>query len=324
MSTVKNISLPNSTISIDLSLSALHFWFGFNISCASVSSILIILLLVVIFRTESLRHGSGLLIAHLLFVNFLICGFTQPTYLIGIFLKVNNPQEPIHLNCTAFMYIHLSLFRTECFASLSMAINRFFAIVLPHYYHWMMKKSTVIAIIVMSWVCGFLIYSPTIFGIGQTYGKFPPFYSCGSRSNGDSVLPHLAVFGTYIPLGTLGFLYLVIALSILCNRDASRNQRMQKRITIAKMLCSSFVFYVCCFVPMTVGASFFPLVVFRRPEVLMWLVALQMLGYSGHPVVFLTLNKDYRKACRNLFGKAHIGPQKTLSRTHPSRGETAI
>ncbi|XP_055336593.1 uncharacterized protein LOC129587042 [Paramacrobiotus metropolitanus] len=243
-----------------------------------------IMLILVILRNETLRHGSGLLIAHLLFVNVIICGCTHPIYILDLFAKVSNLNFPMKISCTPFMYIHLSFFRTECFASLVVVANRFIAVVYPHNYHWLTTKPALISAVIFSWACGFAVYIPALFGFGQLFGKFPPFYNCGGQSNGDGWSPILGVVGTYIPLGLQGALYLIIALKVLCSRETAQTQRMQKRIAIAKMLCGSFLFYACCFIPMTVVTLFFPYVMLRQPAVIVWLTTLQILGYSGHPV----------------------------------------
>ncbi|XP_055340580.1 adenosine receptor A3-like [Paramacrobiotus metropolitanus] len=283
-------------------------WVSLTMTMTFAGTVTIILLLTATIRYRSLRAGAGRLIAHLLCIDFFICGITTPGYMLIIFLDLVG--IPYTINCTAWVTIRMLSINVQYWASMVLAVNRLVAIALPHHYKVWTRRSVMLAMMGMCWVIAIAINLPPLFGHAYSLGKYPPLMSCTMKPLDDMLFPIISSIGSHIPIATLSVVYIFIALYTIRLKNAvNSGKQMVRRIKVARMLFVSFAFYFICFLPMTVLPPFFPKIIFTMPVVMLWLIALQILGFSSSPFIFLLMNDEYRKSLRALFGGQSIHPR---------------
>ncbi|XP_055340581.1 adenosine receptor A3-like [Paramacrobiotus metropolitanus] len=258
-------------------------WVSITMTMTMAATVTIILLLTATLRYHNLRAGAGRLIAHLLFIDFFICGFTTPGYMIIIFLDLVGIKYTI--NCTAWVTIRLISTHVQYLASMFLAINRLVAITMPHRYKWWTRRPVMFATMALSWFISISVNIPPLFGYAVALGKYPPLMSCTVKPLEDKVFIVTSSIGSHIPIATLCVIYIFIAVyTIRLKNSVHSGKQMLRRIKVARMLFVSFAFYFVCFLPMSVMPPFFPKIIFTMPAVMLWLIALQILGFSSSPV----------------------------------------
>ncbi|OQV17402.1 hypothetical protein BV898_08505 [Hypsibius exemplaris] len=313
-------------------------WFVFSILCSIIGTALLLLLLLASFRVKRLRSGSSILVVHLMLIELIICGVTFPIFLITTHTGLTGVH--VQVNCQVFMYFFLTTIHTEYWASLVLAVNRFFALVLPHHHRKLLSKTGLIIMILIPWIVGLGVTLPLYFGIG---GRFilrtSPFESCAFMSQTSGYGIGLAFLGAYLPIGLIGLIYAVLGVRWLVGSFSKRFVAVQvvaavgpaaapsqgnvaaktRRVLLLRMLVVTYLWHCLCFLPPPILISSFPGLVVSHPKLVsLWLFKTMLLcGYVVSPFIFLVLNVDYQKGVQNLF---NIG----RGAIHESRGRPSI
>ncbi|OWA50173.1 hypothetical protein BV898_14698 [Hypsibius exemplaris] len=312
-----NTSLNTSiatTILPQFSRLSIRLWFGFSIACCIFGTTFLLILLSASTKRQQLRNGSHILLNHLMLMQLAICSVIFPIALIVSYLMLL--QRSPYLNCPAFMLVYTTLFFSENWANVLIAVNRFVVIIIPHYYAKWATKPVLYGMIVVPWICGLGFSIPVYRGIGASFTAAPdPVLGfCYPRSNGGPFIVVWFTFLNYVPITLTGFLYIAIFLKLAVTKQSIRGRinpqfivgdvraavPRAKNIAIARMLVVSFFFNFITLVPGPIITAFFPLFAMKG-LVQMWVAkTLVLCGYVVSPVIFLTMSADYQKAVCKL------------------------
>ena len=160
-----------------------------------------------------------------------------------------------------------------------MALNRFIAIELPHYYRRTVSSWVGFSTLLTPWIIGVSFILPAYFGIGGEFLFSPTSGACYQKANGNAYILVEFAMGFYVPIALTGLLYSIIFFRlsflrvraprivvqppriaiVLAGRSGALhvdpeepqllNAGRAKRIAKAKILLASFVWYCLCFVP---------------------------------------------------------------------------
>ncbi|OQV17310.1 hypothetical protein BV898_08560 [Hypsibius exemplaris] len=287
-------------------------WFTLSMLVSFFGSILLILLLFHIVRTK--LTGSTVLIAHLLALQLLLCSVYFPILFIDSFAGLNGAS--LNLNCPVLLLMYIGAVQAQHWASLVLAINRYVAIALPHHYRKLVSKPVLTMMILAPWIIGTGGTIPLYFGSGGKFGVKPVYGYCAITVAG-RVYGFRALWqtiGTYIPTVLMGIIYVTLFLRLAIDgrvcfgRTREKEdltgleKRLEKRVTMAKMLVAAHVCYCVCFLPGPIVVLAFPQLYGQHLMLAHWLNGfLTLCGYAASPVIFLCLSSDYRTGVRNLF-----------------------
>ncbi|OQV17313.1 hypothetical protein BV898_08562 [Hypsibius exemplaris] len=297
-------------------------WFTLSILTSFFGSFLLILLLVHIFRTK--LTGSTILIAHLLILQLILCSVYFPIFFIDSFAGLNGAS--LNLNCPVLLLLLIGAVQAQHWASLMLAINRYVAVALPHHYRKVVSKPAVTVMLLSPCIIGLGGTMPFYFGSGGKFGAQPVYGYCAFTIAGH-VYGFRALWqtiGTYIPTLLMGIIYVTLFVRLavdgrVCfgskrNKEGltSVEKRLEKRVTLAKMLVAAYVWYCFCFLPGPIVVLAYPRLYGQNLMLAHWLNGfLTLCGYAASPVIFLFLSSDYRAGVRNLFTQQSNGEQIT-------------
>jgi hypothetical protein len=146
--------------------------------------------------------------------------------------------------------------------------------------------------------------------VGANFLLAPPYGACTTRANGGVYGTIWVVIGAYIPLAAMGFVYVMLfsrlALTQCSNssvaigsvRELQKNgphqssgsngpseRTLKRKISSAKMLVASYVWYCICFLPGPLILTEFPHLFARYPMLSHWMLrSLLLCGYAVSPV----------------------------------------
>jgi hypothetical protein len=302
--TFNNTNLPFDQLSI-------RFWFAFSTIISISGSSLFILLLVASFYEKKLQKGANLLIIHIMLIQLLLCALLFPILNTTSYLLLKGHR--INFNCRLFLLAQVGAMNTENWASLLLAINRYVAIAMPHFYKAWVSKKVLISMIVIPWVIGIGDTLSVYLGFGANFMVVPPFNFCIIRGTDGFIGTIWVVIGAYLPLGLMGILYSAIFIrlaivrrfnlesrieqdvvaSVISANGISRRSKRARQISLAQMLIVSYVWYGACFLPAPVILASFPNLNRRFFMLPLWTAKTLMLsGYAASPVSFIIILKD--------------------------------
>ncbi|OQV22019.1 hypothetical protein BV898_04229 [Hypsibius exemplaris] len=246
-------------------------WMVFNsIICVSGSLLNLAILITLITLTKVIYSAIRIQMAHLIVIDLVQCMVTIPLDILVSFY----PWLLTSLECALTRLPFLMIECSANWATLSVAANRFIALVFPTYYRQMcLNKWFNAAAIVVPWVIGFLLISPYLDGYGGYYAMDPPWYRCLFYSKGRFPQGNTIYLGFVMPMTILGVLYVSMGLKMVVPRVWNRqvvdlavitpslSHRLEKRLDLARMLFVAAFFYILLYLPNPVLGWFLPLVV---------------------------------------------------------------
>ncbi|OQV20324.1 hypothetical protein BV898_05614 [Hypsibius exemplaris] len=128
MDSANNSSIFYAVIPPIISGGVLPVWFGIVIAFVAVGGLNNGLLLYIIAQHRRLYSGTGFLISHMVFLQFLHCSALQLTHCLSSYLKSGNGLfMPRHF-CRSFMWLYLTVLYAVNWSGAFIAISRFVAI----------------------------------------------------------------------------------------------------------------------------------------------------------------------------------------------------
>ncbi|OQV25379.1 hypothetical protein BV898_01057 [Hypsibius exemplaris] len=294
-------------------------WFGVSMSASVGSSSMLIILLLTSLRHQKMRKGTGTLIIHLMLMQLTLCLIYFPIEDITTYLALRS--IPVRIDCEALLILRLGTMYSENWASLLLALNRFIALELPHFYQRILTRNALIAMIIFPWIVGLGSTLWVHFGtVGVDLIQLPlPYGYCASRVTKGVNGTILVAIGAYGPLLFMGLIYsnlcyrLMVTRSqgthrssvgpIIHNKESSRlvGARARQK-ALAKMLIVSFLWYCVFFLPGPLVVTTFPALTKRFVICYPWLRTMNLFGYAASPFIFLLLNAEYQATVGRLFG----------------------
>ncbi|XP_055340724.1 protein trapped in endoderm-1-like [Paramacrobiotus metropolitanus] len=295
----------------------LTFWFIVMIFLCILGAFSNSLLFMAIVTSRKLRKGSGTLIAHSILIEAFLCVIGVPLIMASTYM----PQFgwPSKTMCKWTMLLFYGPIFAGTWASVLIAINRFVAIFFPHVYSKLTTPPLLALVIALGWAVALASSVPMFFEAGGiSVGATKPWYACGARQEKPGYLYNfLVTVGTTAPAVALGVIYvsiftLVIIRALIFRRKidttdkaaVARNQRAQamtqKRLKMARMLFVSYIWFTVCYMPAPVTASVAPVLYGTSPLVSLFLRMLLEIGYATSPVIYLTMNAEYRSAAKRV------------------------
>ncbi|OQV23636.1 hypothetical protein BV898_02379 [Hypsibius exemplaris] len=299
-------SLNNSTAQVDPAIIVWPYMAG--VLC-SVAAVLNFSALFVIFKFPVLFKGAGFLIAHLLACNAMEC-------LTGIPMLINRVAKApyIQMDCGICRYQHGFYITFNNLANWSEALlglNRLAAIILPLQFHTVNRNLIQLPALLACWVLTLVYTVPPTADILGIY-RLSETGTCAIMSQ-TAVTRVLYSLNAYCPTVLIAAAAFVITtkfardvkmrrmVHVVSGEQEARRppplvspvvvmSERQRRIT--KMLVMSFCLSLTCQTPVYIlvstgyNAS--------NPIITVYLNLLTMVHYAATPVVFFTMNKDYR------------------------------
>ena len=294
-------------------LTSVNGWFFFTMAVSFGGSILLILLLASSFKQTHPITGSRLLLVQLLSLELFLIGVSFPIQTMIAYNRLM--EQPVYLDCSVFLLVHSSVIFTENWNIFVMALNRFIAIELPHYYRRTVSRWVGFSTLLTPWMIGVSFILPAYFGIGGEFLFLPTSGACYQKANGNAYILVEFAMGFYVPIALTGLLYSIIFFRLSFLRVRAPRTTVQppriaielagrsgvlhvhpeepellnagraKRIAKAKMLLASFVWYCLCFVPGPIITASYQQLFRADPMLQLWLVkSLLICGYAGCPV----------------------------------------
>ncbi|XP_055340589.1 proteinase-activated receptor 1-like [Paramacrobiotus metropolitanus] len=244
------------------------------------------LLFAAIVTSGKLRQGSGVLIAHSIFLETVLCAIAFPLIVASTY-RPQNSMTSVPM-CRFTMLVFYGVMWTENWASVIIGINRFVAIFFPHGYNLIRKKQATTM----------------------------PWGACGARPI-SAVYGIVTILTTPLPVATLGFLYVSIFSAIFIRNAMSRRKTdpggapgnkkphgiIHKRLKTARMMFTSYIWFSLCYLPAPVASSVAPVAYSSSPLISLFLRLLLLCGYATSPIIYLSMNEEYRRRAKKILMK---------------------
>ncbi|OWA50768.1 hypothetical protein BV898_15274 [Hypsibius exemplaris] len=300
-------------------------WFAFTISVCIVGTVLLVLLLAAGI-TKTLYHGAGFLIIHLSCLQLFLCAISYPLSTVDIYHALTHEHAPLALHCPSSLFVFKVVVHAEMWASVLLAVNRCFAVALPHHYPSMITSAALSGMVIVPWVIAFAINIPLLFGIGMDLKRDSPVEYCLAMTNGDQYSTTYLVMERYLPLAIKGVLHFTLFFHIHIQRvnrkksvrplvpmgkprslratnaigsvGTSRGSRSQ---VLAKILGFSFLWKCICFLPGPISQEVYPEIYSGVQIGQFWILrTCALCGYAANPIFFFALSSDYQTALVQL------------------------
>ncbi|XP_076255565.1 G-protein coupled receptor moody-like isoform X4 [Rhynchophorus ferrugineus] len=204
--------------------------------------------------------------------------------------------------CTMIPTLRYGTIGVSLLSIASISINRYILIAWPQLYSQIYTKTKVFMYITAIWLFSYGLQIPTLMGQWGEYGMDERLGTCSIKKdkNGNSSKTALFIIGFALPSVVIVICYSSIfwvvrkshkRLAQHCSNDG-KFKRSEMKIT--KMVLVIFICFVVCYLPITISKVFDPDVKHAPLHVLGYL--LLYLGSCVNPVVYVTMNKQYRNA----------------------------
>ncbi|XP_055335742.1 adenosine receptor A3-like [Paramacrobiotus metropolitanus] len=299
--TTGNFSFP--TVGT-ISKTEVTIWIGIQFFLSLLGALLIVLLLMLMSRLHKLKTGSGYLIAHALLVDLTFCLVITPITNIPIYLKQIDFVFPY--DCTFTSFLMLLIVYTANWTAVALAANRLIAILLPYWYKRFTSPRFTACVVMMIWSMTMVCAVPTLDLLPGLKHALLPSGSCGVVRNEGVTFAILGTLGTYVPLVLLTIMYSSLFLMFRLGRrfnegrSESHKNLLKRRLSIAKVLVLSLLWYCLCTLPTVILTMFYGAWWRRDIRLLLYTRTTQILGYAASPVFFLVLRPEYRMAVKRL------------------------
>ncbi|XP_071056214.1 G-protein coupled receptor moody-like isoform X2 [Onthophagus taurus] len=245
-------------------------------------------------RTVAAAFIGSLCISDLLFC-FLVLPFSASQFFNGDWIHGD-------VLCAIIPLLRYSSVGVSLLSIAIISINRYILIAWPSLYTTIFNKQKVIGYIAFIWCFSYGIMIPTLAG---KWGKFALDENLGTCSivvdnNGNSPKTALFVVAFIIPciiiLVSYGRIYWVVRKSSKrVQQHTSGTKRSEMNIT--KMVLAIFFCFVVCYLPLTLVKVFDKTV--SNPPFHVVAYLLLYLSACINPVIYVTMNKQYRRAYFN-------------------------
>lgn len=183
----------------------------------------------------------------------------------------------------------------------TISINRYILIAFPNLYPNIYTKFKVVLYISIIWLFSYGLQIPTLLGKWGYYGMDEKLGTCSilKDENGNSSKTALYVIGFGLPSVTIIICYVKIYLVVKkshkrLQQHQNGNKFKRSEMKIAKMMLVIFVCFLVCYLPITVVKIWDSEVQHAPLHVLGYLLI--YLSACVNPVVYVTMNKQYRQA----------------------------
>lgn len=258
-----------------------------------------LLTLVALLRHSKIRTVAAAFIASLCLSDLLFCFLVLPFSASQFFHGTWIHGEIL---CTMVPTLRYGTIGVSLLSIASISINRYILIAWPQLYSKIYTKTKVILYIAAIWLFSYGLQVPTLMGKWGEYGMDEKLGTCSIKrdKNGNSSKTALFIIGFALPSVIIVVCYSNIfwvvrkshkRLAQHCTNDG-KFKRSEMKIT--KMVLVIFVCFVVCYLPITISKVFDPEVKHAPLHVLGYLLI--YLGSCVNPVVYVTMNKQYRNA----------------------------
>lgn len=273
-------------------------WYAVMVFTCIGGAVLNLLLLLVIKSTKRIFSGSEILVTHLVLCDLYICVIGTPFYSVSVYFAQTAPLGVEYCRYAALMY--MSPIRLRYFLEMFLSFNRFIALLYPHHYPKLTKKSVIFGMIAVSWaVIIFEVLS--FFSVLGSYEVMPPFGSCGLRV--PSSFATLYIFSSYFALVLTGLLYLVAVILFAFKRNYVRNVfgsgdsvkekiNTTRRVRTMGTLFAAFCWRQLCFLPAWIVVARYPALLWTRPTLQFYFRALYLAASAINPVRMGQISRD--------------------------------
>lgn len=313
-----NTSLTNET-SIPAWITyknGLTAWYFLMLFFAVLGSAFNFFLIAAILSSKKLRSGCGVLIVHMLGINFVLCSIIMPMLAYTTF-HGDTYQYVSQEFCRYQVSFYLLFNWAVIWASLMISINRFVAIFFPHNYSKWTSKTVMIWMILMIWIPPVVCALNLFFGIGAKLVVNKTWGACGTVPVPGFVFLIITFFPMAVPVAIQVAIYMVIFVVVrtrsLFQRPQIRPQAVpcpdhqaadaltsrkvtlfQRRYRSAKMLFISTVLYSVALIPAPIAALLYPVQHNSQPLLQLFFRMLTLLANAAIPVSHSWVRGRYR------------------------------
>ncbi|XP_050509209.1 G-protein coupled receptor moody-like isoform X1 [Diabrotica virgifera virgifera] len=212
----------------------------------------------------------------------------------------------------------------------SISINRYILIAWPHLYQTIYTKAKVAMYIGAIWAFSYGLQIPTLLGKWGTYGMDTKLGTCSINpdEHGNSSKTALFVIGFALPCVVIVICYANIYWVVRKSHKKmqmhnSGNKYKRSEMKITKMVLVIFICFVVCYLPITL-VKIFDVEVHHAPlHIISYLLV--YLSSCVNPVVYVTMNKQYRMAyISTLLCKYNINLDSQLTQPPPSKNNMSV
>lgn len=298
-------------------------WFGVRISLATIGTTLNGSILFLVCRTKRLRLGvqERSSIANLVATDLVSCLVHIP--LNSALPVAQSLGHPIAAGvCTVTQCAYATTLMAANWTYTCLAINRFVAVCHPYSYAPMTSNRATFGMVVFCWAVSLVIQVQIALGIGGQFALSPVGQCFQKRRPGALAEFYTSVF-TYIP-----YTITAVCCACICRSMVALNLRrvaplqtsrvqqvsMRHRVTVARMLMVSCLWYFLCSVPVPIMGSISPKLLSDNQSVNLWLrlplvirTALNPVNISRSCVIrSLGLNDFFGRAKTTCSSAGHI------------------
>ena len=248
-----------------------------------------VICLVAIYTYPRLRQRGNILVGNLVVLNILVSLIVYPISIVSPVYRQYYDLAANFCDWTFFYYFMVQSFVWhECFLS----INRFIALVVPHYYTAISRKRNLVLTVIL----GYLIpFSVNAYGLrGNLYASTLPFGGCRFSPDISVVYPLFqSVLGIYLPMCMVGMCYLIIFMTARMRKRRLYDSaapaeyslvRQTRRMRVAKMLFVSFLWNTLTYIPQPILSAFLKDLYNRYPPAFFFVRYALCLGLAGNVV----------------------------------------
>lgn len=181
------------------------------------------------------------------------------------------------------------------------SINRYILIAWPHLYPTIYTKAKVACYIGGIWLFSYGLQIPTLLGKWGTFGFDEKLGTCSINKdeNGNSSKTAFFVLGFALPCVIIVVCYAEIFWTVRkshkrMKQHSSGTNCKRSEMKITKMVLVIFICFVVCYLPITIVKIFDPDVQHAPLHVLGYILI--YISSCVNPVVYVTMNKQYRQA----------------------------
>lgn len=272
-------------------------WFVIMISLCIFGALLNFLLFSAIVSSKKLRSGSGLLIAHAILVDSLMCSVVIPPIIASTWI----PQYvlPSKNMCRVIMLIFYGAAWSSNWALVPIAANRFIAVCFPHQYNCWVTRPCRLIIVVCGWLVSIACALAVFFGVGAELTPIKPWEACGPLVTDRTSYIALTLVGTTVPALLQGATYLSLFTyasiqkvvrrkkvnGSVVNGNRLRIQALQsRRVRTTKMVFAAYVWSVVCNLTAPVASTASPVLFTSEPLLSLLSRMILLVGYATSPV----------------------------------------
>ncbi|XP_050303886.1 G-protein coupled receptor moody-like isoform X2 [Anthonomus grandis grandis] len=257
------------------------------------------LTLVALLRHSKIRTVAAAFIASLCLSDLLLCFLVLP-FAASQFFQGTWIHGDVF--CKMVPTLRYGTVGVSLLSIASISINRYILIAWPHVYSKIYTKTTVILYISAIWIFSFGLQVPTLFGVWGMFGFDKKLGTCSIilDKNGRSSKTALFVLAFALPTVIIVICYSSIYWTVrqshkrLAQHSSDGGKFKKSEMKITKMVLVIFICFVVCYLPITIVKIFDDNV--RKPPLHVLGYLLVYLASCVNPVVYVTMNKQYRYA----------------------------